>query len=178
MPTIDLAHWLDDLTDFVSRLEWPTLEDFHNWYLLYPDFALLGEIALGLLVLVFGLGWLVGRMPVAAPSAETPAAEASGEDEPARMPEGLDFERRLGISREDLAEVGLPLVTPEPVFGLPETLVPMNSLMELSSEHLIVIARYCLWRGDSEGARDAIAPIMIRDDAQLRRVALSLLEMQ
>ncbi|MDE2341805.1 MAG: hypothetical protein KGL63_00190 [Betaproteobacteria bacterium] len=173
MPPIDPAIWLDHLVDYLSRLEWPTLEDFHNWYLLYPDFALLGEIALGLLVLVFGLGWLVGRLPAGQNTVLSPA-----EDEPAAMPEGLDFERRLGISRADLAEVGLPLVTPEtePVLFTP--VGPMMSLMELSSEHLIVIARYCLWRGDSEGARDAIAPILIRDDVPMRRAALSLLEIQ
>lgn len=173
MPSVDLVGWLDKLVDYLSNLEWPTLEDFHNWYLLYPDFALLGEIALGLLVLVFGLGWLVGRLP-----AGQNAGVVSAEDEPAAMPEGLDFERRLGISREDLAEVGLPLVTPEAEPILLAPMSPMTSLMELSSEHLIVIARYCLWRGDSEGARDAIAPIMIRDDVRMRRVALSLLEIQ
>ena len=173
MPSVDFANWLDNLLDYLSRLEWPTLEDVHNWYLLYPDFALLGEIALGLLVLVFGLGWLVGRLP-----AGQNAGIAAADDESAMVPPGLDFERRLGISREDLAEVGLPLITPEaePVLLPPAS--PMTSLMELSSEHLIVIARYCLWRGDSEGARDAIAPILIRDDVRMRRAALSLLDIQ
>ena len=158
--------WLDDLLAYLSRLEWPQLEDFRNWYLLYPDFVLLGEIALGLLVLVFGLGWLVGRKP------KSPVAEDPSPSEEAEA--AFDFEARLGISRDDLAEVGLPLVTQAPRL----LAVPMTSLVELSSEHLMVIARYCVWRGDSAGARDAIAPIMIRDDIELRRAALSLLDKQ
>lgn len=171
MPSLDLTRWLDDLTVFLSGLEWPTLEDFHNWYLLYPDFALLGAIAAGLLVLVFGVGWLVGRIPVAAdPEPEEQLSQDSLME--------IDFEWRLGISREELAEVGLPLITPEPAAATRVSVAPLTSLAELSSEHLLVVARYCLWRGDNEGARDAIAPIMIRDDVRLRRVALSLLEMQ
>jgi len=85
------------------------------------------------------------------------------------------FEKKLGVSREDLAEVGLPILVPKQEPVLSATPVP-GSLQDLTDDELIVVARYCMWKGDAEGAREAIAPIMNRGDALTRRAALALLE--
>ncbi len=157
--------WLDQALQFLYQLEWPRLEDVRAWSELHPDAVILGGIFLGLVCLVGGMGWWVSRIPVAAQSTEESRVTA--------LP---DLELRLGISREDFAEVGLPLLTPQ---RLPESAsisLIMTSLEELSTEHLMVIARYCVWKGDAKGARDALAPIMARGNAQQRHAALALLE--
>jgi hypothetical protein len=159
--------WLDQALQYLSQLQWPTLEDAQVWSEIHPDAVLLGGVFLGLICLIFGVGWWVGRMPVAEP---TPTLE---EPQATMLP---DLELRLGISREDFAEVGLPLLTPPRLSeSVPISLI-MTSLEELSTEHLMVVARYCVWKGDAEGARDAIAPIMARGDTQQRHAALALLE--
>ncbi len=164
-PETAAQSWLDQALQFLSQLQWPTLEDAQIWSEIHPDAVLLGGIFLGLICLVFGVGWWVGRIPV--------APQSIGEPKVAELP---DLELRLGISREDLAEVGLPLLTsPRVPESVPISLI-MTSLEELSTEHLMVVARYCVWKGDGEGARDAIAPIMARGDAQQRHAALALLE--
>ncbi len=174
----------DDALQFLSSLEWPTLEDAQIWSELHPDAVLLGGLFLGLICLVGGVGWWVSRMPVAPqpdlaapqPGPEFQSDEQLQPDEEPR-PSGLpDFEMRLGISREDLAEVGLPMLTPEPPASTPAPAQRMTSLEELSIEHLMVVARYCVWKGDTEGAQEAVAPIMARGDALQRYTALVLLE--
>ena len=157
--------WLDQALQFLSQLQWPSLEDAQIWSEMHPDAILLGGIFLGLICLVFGVGWWVSRFPMAPHAFEEP-----------RVTDLPDLELRLGISREDFAEVGLPLLTPPRASG-PSPISPrMDFLEELSDEHLMVIARYCIWKGDSAGALDAVAPIMFRGDAQQQRAALALLE--
>ncbi|NDU92446.1 MAG: hypothetical protein G3I10_07535, partial [Ferrovum sp.] len=112
----------------------------------------------------------VSRIPVAPQTLNESKAEVS------KVSELPDLEVRLGISRADLAEVGLPLLTPQRVPMSGPISPRMTSLEELSNEQLMVIARYCIWKGDSEGALDAITPIMFRGDAQQRRLALALME--
>ena len=157
--------WLDQALQFLSQLQWPTLEDAQVWSEIHPDAVLLGGIFLGLICLILVVGWWVGRKPVASQILEEPQVAA--------LP---DLELRLGISREDLAEVGLPLQTPPRLAESAPISLIMTSLEELSTEHLMVVARYCVWKGDAEGARDAIAPIMVRGDLQQRHAALALLE--
>ena len=170
-----LQRWVDQALDFLDRLQWPTLEDFHVWGELHPDAVLLGGLFLGLVCLVLGMGWWVSRIPVASQSvAEHKDEEAQvGELKVSKLP---DLELRLGISRADLAEVGLPLMTPQPVPKSGPISPRMTSLEELSNDHLMIIARYCIWKGDSDGALDAVTPIMFRGDAQQQRAALALLE--
>ena len=160
-----LQRWVDQALDFFDRLQWPTLEDFQVWSELHPDAVLLGGLFLGLVCLVFGMGWWVSRIPV--------ASQPVAEPKVSKLP---DLELRLGISRADLAEVGLPLMTPQPVPKSGPISPRMTSLEELSNDHLMIIARYCIWKGDSDGALDAVTPIMFRGDAQQQRAALALLE--
>ncbi len=165
-----LQRWADQALDFLDQLQWPTLEDFQVWSELHPDAVLLGGLFLGLVCLVLGVGWWVSRIPV------VPQTFEELKDEEIRVSKLTDLELRLGISREDLAEVGLPLMTPQPLPKSGPISPRMTSLEELSNEHLMVIARYCIWKGDSDGALDAVTPIMFRGDAQQQRAALALLE--
>ena len=157
--------WLDQALQFLSQLQWPTLEDAQVWSEIHPDAVLLGGVFLGLISLIFAVGWWVGRKPLPAQILDEPQVTA--------LP---DLELHLGISREDFAEVGLPLQTPPRLGESASISLIMTSLEELSTEHLMVVARYCVWKGDAEGARDAIAPIMARGDLQQKHAALALLE--
>ncbi len=92
-------------------------------------------------------------------------------------PRVADFQLKLDVSAQDLAEVGLPLQIEAPVVDQALPVPPrIAALTDLTSEHLLLVARYCLWRGDSAGAREAIAPILSREDSQQRRSALALLD--
>ncbi|MDE2259763.1 MAG: hypothetical protein KGK17_05495 [Betaproteobacteria bacterium] len=160
--------WLDQVLQFLYQLQWPEWEDFRNWVEIHPDAVILAGVLLGLICLVLGLGWWVGRRR--APLAIQPFVEPKVSVLP-------DFEKQLGVSREDLAEVGLPLLTPErEEADLPVRALRMTSLEALSTEHLMVVARYCVWKGDAESAREVIALVMTRGDAQQRHAALALLE--
>ncbi len=96
---------------------------------------------------------------------------------PEELSRFADFQLKLDVSAQDLAEVGLPLQSEALVAesALP-VVPPIVSLSDLNAEQLLLVARYCQWRGDLEGVREAIAPILERDDARLRRQALALLE--
>lgn len=152
--TADSESWMDWFFGEISAIQ--------QWGATHPDFVLLLVIFVGLLVLVFGLGWFVSKMPVARP-AQPPVGDA-------------DFAVRLGISREDLAEVGLPLMsgsTPQEAFSS-ET--PREFLENWALDDLMVVIRYCVLKGDKVGVREAIAPVLTRGDAAQRKAALALLD--
>ncbi len=105
---------------------------------------------------------------------EGPLQDSEAPDERSRF---ADFQLKLDVSAQDLAEVGLPLQSEALVAesALP-VVPPIVSLSDLNAEQLLLVARYCQWRGDLDGVREAIAPILERDDVRLRRQALALLE--
>ncbi len=159
---------MDQIIQFLYQLQWPEWEDFRIWAEIHPDAVILIGVLLGLICFVLGVGWWVGRKR--APLAAQPFIEPKVSELP-------DFEKQIGVSREDLAEVGLPLLIPETgVADHSVRVLPMASLEELSIEHLMVVARYCAWKGDAEGARDAVALVVTRGDEQQRRAALAVLE--
>ncbi len=152
--TADSESWVDQFFGGISAIQ--------QWGATHPDFVLLLVILVGLLVLVFGLGWFVSKMPVAA------SAQPSSGD--------TDFAARLGVSREDLAEVGLPLMTGSASQETTSSDPPRESLEDWALDDLMVVIRYCVLKGDKVGVREAIAPVLTRGDAAQRKAALALLD--
>jgi hypothetical protein len=163
--------WIDNALQ--ALLQWTPLDNAQAWAQAYPDETLVGGSMFGLLLAVMIVAVRVGRHD---------HKKLHELVEPVFMPD-RSFEERLGLSRDELAEVGLPLMTPAPAPAITpsssvENVEPAmpDSLSGLSVEHLMVVARYCLWKGNPEGAREAIAPIMQKGSADERKAALALLE--
>ncbi len=152
--TTDNESWTDQFFGGISAIQ--------QWGVTHPDFVLLLIIFVGLLVLVFGLGWFVSKMPVAAP------VQTSNGD--------TDFATRLGVSREDLAEVGLPLITGSALQETASSGSPRELLEDWALDDLMVVIRYCVLKGDKVGVREAIAPVLTKGDAAQRKAALVLLD--
>ncbi|MDE2423697.1 MAG: hypothetical protein KGN31_05745 [Betaproteobacteria bacterium] len=106
------------------------------------------------------------------------------------------FEKSLGLSAEELAEVGLPLATYSSLVVEENTLfvrttpvenplinsaeskskVLPQSMADFSLDECLLAAQFCAWRGDSQGTREAIKRVMIEGNAEQQKLALHLLE--
>lgn len=151
----NLSAWMNVL--LVSLLDVSWINEANNWALAHSTETLVVGVVVAVWVFLSVI-WLLARVPTHSDVLHNAA-----------------FEKKLGVSREDLAEVGLPILVPKQEPVLSATPVP-GSLQDLTDDELIVVARYCMWKGDAEGAREAIMPIMNHGDAVTRRAALALLE--
>jgi hypothetical protein len=156
----NLNGWMATLFSNLLEVSW--INDANDWALAHSAETLVIGVLLVVVWVFLLVVWRVGRKPNTLQAAELSQRNAA-------------FEKRIGVSREDLAEVGLPILAPKQEPVLSAAPVP-GSLKDLTNDELIVVARYCMWKGDTEGAREAIAPIMNHGDAVSRRAALALLE--
>lgn len=106
------------------------------------------------------------------------------------------FEKSLGLSAEELAEVGLPLTTRSSLVIEESTLsvsfspeekelvksvessraaLP-QSMADFSLDECLLAAQFCAWRGDSQGTREAIKRVMVEGNVEQQKLALHLLE--
>lgn len=85
------------------------------------------------------------------------------------------FQDKLGISSEDLAEVGLPLIAmpPKPVKDFRN--VSMQVLVQFSVAELLVVIKYCVLRNDRDGAKIAANLVNVRGTEKQRAQALEVL---
>jgi hypothetical protein len=169
----DVPSWLrDDQGHSWLRL-------LNDWGYYHPSELIVG----GFIGLLFTIGiivtWRIAKLRPAAP--------------PNLWNDDTLFEKTLGVSREELAEIGLPLTGK--VIALEEDItirstqhtmdentenekqfsVP-QSITELTLQECLLIAQFCSWRADSLGVREAIKRVMAEGDDQQKKMALTILE--
>ncbi|HQT81576.1 MAG: hypothetical protein B7Z60_04905 [Ferrovum sp. 37-45-19] len=106
------------------------------------------------------------------------------------------FEKSLGLSAEELAEVGLPLaskidgIVSQQLMAVEQTVPDLPSLppdtvqepvfpqsiVDLTLEQCLLIARFSAWRQDSQAVREAIKRVMAEGSLPQQKIALQLLE--
>ncbi|KXW55777.1 hypothetical protein LHV13_04965 [Ferrovum sp. PN-J185] len=169
----DVPNWLKD----DQGHSWLRL--LNDWGYYHPSELIVG----GFIGFLFTMGiivvWRIGKLRPAAP--------------PNLWNDDSLFEKTLGLTREELAEVGLPLagklIALEEDVIIAPTYDAINesqtnkkqpslpqSITGLTLQECLLIAQFCSWRDDSLGVRMAIKRVMTEGDDQQKKMALTILE--